>query len=242
MMMKNSKLFLILNLLLVCASLTGCRRNTNDVWEDSKTAGRHLNRGVRAILGKENPNSRQVRCREDFMPVSRSTGYPQTCDFIPLVDEDCKDTIGMAESRIPQPKESPGDIGGTIPGIEYFKDPSTNPYLASIFRNIHFEYNSNLVKGSENLGIIYQIVDYMKKNPYTYIFIEGHCDEKGPESYNFALGSRRSNAIRNLLISEGVNPDNIFTISYGKERPLVLDHHEEAWAKNRRVEFKVYQR
>lgn len=229
-----------MNLLLICLSLTGCRRNTNDVWEDSKTAGRHLNRGVSAFFGQDT-NSRQVRCREDFMPVSRPNGYQQTCDFIPLSDESTEQ-ISLAECRVPQPKESPGDIGGTIPGIEFFKDPSTNPYLASVFRNIYFEYNSNLVKGGQNLGVVHQIADYMKKNPYTYIFIEGHCDEKGPEAYNFALGSRRSNAVRNLLISEGVNPDNIFTISYGKERPLLLDHHEEAWAQNRRAEFKVYQR
>ena len=48
--------------------------------------------------------------------------------------------------------------------------------------------------------------------------------------------------IRNQLITDGINPDHIFTISYGKERPLIMEHHEEAWAQNRRAEFKVYQR
>jgi peptidoglycan-associated lipoprotein len=239
--MKKGKLFLMINLLLVCLSLSGCRRNTNDVWEDSKTAGRHVNRGFRALLGK-NTNSRQVRSPDQFMPSGRCYTSNQPDEFIPLADEMYCDEVAMADSRIRQPKESPGDFGSSVPGIDSFRDPSTVQGLSSTFKNIYFEYNSNLVKGSESLAIVHQVADYMKKNPYTYIFIEGHCDEKGPEAYNLALGSRRSNAVRNLLISEGVNPDNIFTISYGKERPLVLDSHEEAWSKNRRAEFKVYQR
>jgi peptidoglycan-associated lipoprotein len=56
------------------------------------------------------------------------------------------------------------------------------------------------------------------------------------------LGARRANAIRDMLVNNGVHPDHVFTISYGKERPLILDHHEEAWAQNRRGEFKIYVR
>lgn len=238
--MKKGKLFLIFNLCFLCLSLTGCRRNTNDVWEDSKTAGRHLNRGIRAMLGK-NTNSRQIRSRDEFMPNGKGY-YCEENDFVPLSDQNYSNEIAMNEFRVQQPKESPGEPGSSVPGIDSFSDPMTDGRLSQVFKNIYFEYNSNLVKGGENLGTVRQIADYMKKNPYTYIFVEGHCDEKGPESYNFALGARRSNAVRNLLINEGVSPDNIFTISYGKERPLVFDHHEEAWSKNRRAEFKVYQR
>lgn len=239
--MKKGKLLLIFNLFLVCLSLTGCRRNTNDVWEDSKTAGRHLHRGVRALMGK-NTNSRQVRNRSEFMPRNDFYGNDEEDDFVPLRDDEQSNSIAMADFRVQQPKESPGDPGSSIPGIDAFKDPTTDNRLQGVFKNIHFEYNSNLVKGRENLQIVKQVADYMKKNPGTYVFVEGHCDEKGPEAYNFALGARRSNAVRNLLIDEGVSPDNIFTISYGKERPLVFEHHEEAWSKNRRAEFKVYQR
>jgi peptidoglycan-associated lipoprotein len=55
-----------------------------------------------------------------------------------------------------------------------------------------------------------------------------------------ALGSRRANSIRNALIKEGVNPDNVFTISYGKERPIAFENNEEGWSLNRRAEFKLY--
>jgi len=237
--MKKGKLFLIFNLLLVCLALTGCRRNTNAVWEDSKTAGRHLHRGVRAFLGK-NTNSRQVKNRGEFMPGS--SGYNSNDDFIALSDDTYSGEIAMLETKVKPPRESPGEPGSSVPGIDSFADPSTVSHLAGIFKNIQFDYNSNLVKGSDNLATVKRIADYMKKNPNTYIFVEGHCDEKGPEAFNFALGARRSNTVRNLLIDAGVSNDNIFTISYGKERPIVLEHHEEAWSKNRRVEFKVYQR
>lgn len=70
--------------------------------------------------------------------------------------------------------------------------------------------------------------------------MEGHCDERGPEAYNLALGSRRAHAVRNMLLQQGVHPDQVFTISYGKERPLVMEHHDEGWAQNRRAEFKIY--
>ena len=238
--MKTKQLFILLNLLLVCLSLTGCRRQPRDGWEDSKTAGRHVNRGVRNLGGKHG-DSRQVRSRGEFYDES---GYVQnaSADFIPLGDVVNSNEGVMADSLTPQPRENPGDPGSSVPGIDAFRDPSTVPGMARIFKNVQFEYNSNLVKGQSNLETIRQIADYMKKNPRVYIFVEGHCDDRGPQAYNLALGARRSNAVRNLLISEGVNPDNIFTISYGKERPLLMEQHEEAWQQNRRAEFKIYQR
>ncbi len=241
--MKLGKIFLLVGVMLTTLSLTGCRRNTNEVWEDSQSAGRHVNRGLRALGGKHG-SSRQVRSRDQFMPPFEQSTYSgnQGADFVPLADQENFGEVSVVERMAPQPRENPGDPGSSIPGIDSFRDPSTIPGLAGIFQNVHFEMNSNLVKGNENLQIVHNVAEYMQRNTNTYIFVEGHCCEKGPESYNLALGSRRSNAVRNLLISEGVNPDHVFTISYGKERPLVFEHHEEAWSRNRRVEFKVYQR
>ena len=67
------------------------------------------------------------------------------------------------------------------------------------------------------------------------IQIEGHCDERGTIEYNLALGERRANSAKNYLISLGISPDRISTISYGEEKPLDPGHNEEAWAKNRRA-------
>lgn len=65
--------------------------------------------------------------------------------------------------------------------------------------------------------------------------IEGHCDERGTREYNLALGERRANAAKNYLVSLGVDPSRISTVSYGKERPVALGSNEEAWAQNRRA-------
>lgn len=235
--MKAAKTF-YLSLLLLTLTLTSCHRNREDVWEDSKSAKRHITRGFRTLGGKSG-DSRAVYCREDFMP--KDDNY-YTNQFVPLEDQYYSNDAPIGEYVSPQPRMAPGDPGCTVPGIDAFQDPSMDPALSGIFRNVYFEYNSNLVKGQDNLNIIRDIANHMRQRPNMYVFVEGHCDERGPEAYNLALGSRRSNAIRNLLVQEGVNPDNVFSISYGKERPLIHEHHEEAWAQNRRVEFKTYQR
>jgi peptidoglycan-associated lipoprotein len=75
--------------------------------------------------------------------------------------------------------------------------------------------------------------EFLRANPGLSITIAGHCDERGTREYNLALGERRANAAKNYLISLGVDPGRINTVSYGKERPIVLGHNESAWAQNR---------
>lgn len=252
--MRSTKFLLIIYMMILGLSFTGCNRSTNDVWEDSKSARRHMTRGVRTLGGK-NGNSRAIASRDQFMPgeggfYDSDDAYSGNAipvrnamdEFVPLSDQEYEDQIAMANYVSQQPRETPGDPGSSIPGIEYFKDPSTNPALAGVFRNIYFEYNSSLVKGQESLNIVHNVANYMRSHPGTYIFVEGHCDERGPEAYNLALGSHRSNSVRNMLLQEGVNADNVFTISYGKERPIIQGQGEESWSQNRRAEFKVYQR
>lgn len=241
--MKTRSLVTLFNLLLVVLIVTGCRRNSNTVWEDTKTAGRHVNRGVRSLGGK-NSNSRQIYSRDEFMYADAQEGDAgYGGDFIALSDDpNNNNQVAMGEMVTPPPRETPGDPGSTIPGIAAFRDPNTNPAWAQIFRNITFAYNSSLVKGEDNLNTVRNIADYMRRNPNVYIFVEGHCDERGPEAYNLALGSHRANAVRNLLVGEGISADNVFTISYGKERPLVFGQGEESWEQNRRAEFKIYSR
>lgn len=75
---------------------------------------------------------------------------------------------------------------------------------------------------------------YFLKYPNVKFTIEGNCDERGTREYNLALGERRANAAKNYLVSLGISPDRIRTVSYGKERPVALGSNPEAWAKNRR--------
>lgn len=80
---------------------------------------------------------------------------------------------------------------------------------------------------------------WLNDNPQVTLTIEGHADERGTRDYNLALGERRANSARQYLISLGVNPARLATISYGEERPEALGHDEAAWARNRRDVFVV---
>lgn len=80
---------------------------------------------------------------------------------------------------------------------------------------------------------------WMQANTGARVIIEGHCDERGSDEYNLALGERRALAAQNYLVSLGVDPRRLSTISYGEERPLAPGNGEAAWAQNRRAEFKV---
>ncbi len=80
---------------------------------------------------------------------------------------------------------------------------------------------------------------WLMNNPQKEIVIEGHCDERGTEEYNIALGERRASSAKKYLINLGVKSSQLSTISYGEEKPADLGNDEEAWAKNRRDEFVV---
>jgi len=69
------------------------------------------------------------------------------------------------------------------------------------------------------------------------ITVEGHCDERGTDAYNIALGERRAEAVKNFLVDLGISANRLNTISYGEERPIVLGQNESSWAKNRRAQL-----
>jgi peptidoglycan-associated lipoprotein len=77
--------------------------------------------------------------------------------------------------------------------------------------------------------------DWLKKHPEYNVLIEGHCDERGTEQYNLALGDRRANTAKQYLTTLGVDASRMRTVSYGEERPFDQGHDEAAWAKNRRA-------
>jgi peptidoglycan-associated lipoprotein len=245
--MKITQILWVMTLMGATFTFQGCQKQSSETWENTKSASRHMSRGIKALTGR-NSDSRQINSREEFGSldddqVSQGVGYQsQAYEYVPLDDQKYGQETAMTEEMVRQPRETPGEAGSSIPGIDSFKDPSMVPGMAPIFKNVHFAYNSSLIKGEDNMEILRNIANYMKSHSNVYIFVEGHTDERGPEAYNLALGTRRSNAVRNYLVNEGVNPDHLFTISYGKERPLVFGNYDEAWSQNRRGEFKVYQR
>ncbi len=104
--------------------------------------------------------------------------------------------------------------------------------------DIHFDYNDYTVR-PQDTAILHGNAEWLEKNPNRHIQIEGHCDERGSEEYNIALGAKRAQAAKDYLETLGIAPDRMQTISYGKELPLCTEHTEECWAENRRDHFAI---
>ena len=109
---------------------------------------------------------------------------------------------------------------------------------AEVFKSdtVHFDFDSSVVKADEKSKVT-AVADYLKSNSGDAVQIEGHCDERGTEEYNRALGERRALALREDLIQDGVDGGKVITISYGKDRPVDPGHNEAAWSQNRRGVF-----
>ena len=102
---------------------------------------------------------------------------------------------------------------------------------------VYFDYDKAVLKAAE-LGKLQPVIAALKAAPQNKLRIEGHCDERGTEEYNRALGERRALAIRDFIIRSGkIAPNRVTTTSFGEDKPAELGHDEAAWAKNRRSEI-----
>ena len=115
-----------------------------------------------------------------------------------------------------------------------FLDPSVSK---SRFRAVHFAFDSFQIE-SDDMGVVRQVADFMQAGS-NKVIVAGFCDERGTADYNRALGEKRAGAVREALISDGVDPGRIQTVSFGAEMPVDPASDETAWAKNRRAEFGV---
>ena len=105
-------------------------------------------------------------------------------------------------------------------------------------KNIYFEFDKYDLT-AESKSALSENASVMMKHSGFSILIEGHCDERGTEEYNLALGEKRALAARDYLVGFGIARDRISVISYGEEKPVDPRHNEEAWGKNRRAKFVV---
>ena len=118
-------------------------------------------------------------------------------------------------------------------------DQMNNDRAALAAHTVHFDYDSTAIRSGEK-GNVQAVADYMKAAAANVaLLVEGHCDERGTEEYNRALGERRALALREALISAGADGQKIVTRSYGKDRKIDLGSSEASHARNRRGEFVV---
>jgi len=105
-------------------------------------------------------------------------------------------------------------------------------------KDIHFDFDKYDIR-PDAARTLDANAAWLKSNGNQLLLIEGHCDERGTNEYNLALGERRAKAAMNYLVSQGVQASRITIISYGEERPLCTEHTETCWAQNRRDHFLV---
>ena len=158
--------------------------------------------------------------------------------------EEQKAQIQPAQEPVPEPKPEavkPAPAPES-PAGEVKPAPAPAPEAAQAvpveFEDINFDFDK-FDLNSRSRHILTTIACSMFDRTEISLIIEGHCDERGSNEYNLALGERRAKAAKDYLIEMGVEPHRISTLSYGEEMPLVLGHDEEAWVKNRRAHFVI---
>ena len=105
--------------------------------------------------------------------------------------------------------------------------------VVNVGDRVFFEFDRSVIAAAAEKTLKRQAA-WMKQFPSVSVTIEGHCDERGTQEYNLALGERRATAVKNFLVALGIGPSRIATISYGKERPDAVGNNEAAWSQNRR--------
>lgn len=143
------------------------------------------------------------------------------------------DMVGTGEGSLTATDRAPissdvdqNNLGGPAPGTQ-------QDLVVNVGDRIFFGYDQ-FDLSAESRATIERQAQWLQTYPNVSVIVEGHCDERGTREYNLALGEKRATAVRNYLIANGVAPSRVQTISYGKERPVVLGSDSTSWAQNRR--------
>jgi peptidoglycan-associated lipoprotein len=108
----------------------------------------------------------------------------------------------------------------------------------SVFKDVLFDYDKYNIR-EDARPVLNTVASFLNDKKNLNIVIEGHCDERGTNEYNLALGERRSKATKNYLVSLGVSPARMIIITYGEEKPGCMEQNESCWQSNRRAHFVI---
>lgn len=124
--------------------------------------------------------------------------------------------------------------------LEKFKNGSLGSGEHGPLSDIHFAYNEYTIEPQDG-SVLRSNASWLQTNAQSRVQVEGHCDERGSEEYNIALGAKRAQAAKDYLVTLGIAGSRISTISYGKELPTCTEHDESCWSQNLRDHFAVNQ-
>ncbi len=162
----------------------------------------------------------------------------QNVDSIARAEKERQDSIDAAAAAARAREEAERQRQQRIADSLAAMGKTTEAVRTMVATMIHFDYDKSNIR-SEDASILDQKVAILQANPNLRIRISGHCDERGSDEYNLALGNRRATASKQYVVSHGIDAGRIETVSYGEERPLAQGHDEAAWAQNRRDEFEI---
>jgi peptidoglycan-associated lipoprotein len=150
---------------------------------------------------------------------------------------------GSAAAKASQPgeqrggaRESDASRSGSLDQLREGKSTATP--ASSPLKDVFFEFDRYDLR-SDARDVLRGNADWLKKNPSARVEIEGHCDDRGTNEYNLALGAKRSQAVKDYLLTLGISTERLSTISYGEEIPVCKDPSEDCRGKNRRARFVV---
>ncbi len=137
-------------------------------------------------------------------------------------------------------QEADARVTVTAPPPAISAGPSDAELFSQNVKDLYFDYDKYDVRSDEQ-AILKADAQFLAAHPAYKMVISGHCDERGSEDYNLALGSSRANTVRDQLVTLGVSADRIKTISYGKEKPFCTQDDDQCWQANRRAHFSMAQ-
>lgn len=154
------------------------------------------------------------------------------------------DSVSSSTTETTTPTRDTGDTAGTYEPLDSGNGSTVSDAKISEGRThegllpVYFDFDKSNIRDDQKSRLEGNS-EFIKTSNSMKITIEGNCDERGTNEYNIALGERRAQAAKKYLINLGVSAGNLYTVSYGEERPLLYGHDEYSWSQNRRDDFVI---
>jgi peptidoglycan-associated lipoprotein len=162
--------------------------------------------------------------------------------YVRTPDEPIKPAEEAVEEEVMMPEEVKEEVieEVAIAKEERITEEELSPEekAKSIFKDVLFDYDKYNIKPDAR-PTLDAVSSFLNENTGMNVIVEGHCDERGTNEYNLALGEKRAKSTKNYLVSLGVSPARIIIVTYGEEKPVCTDRDEACWQSNRRAHFVV---
>jgi peptidoglycan-associated lipoprotein len=145
--------------------------------------------------------------------------------------------VVVAEAPAPAPAPEPAPVPEPAPAPVVVVDPLSDPHSVLATRSVYYPFDVSAVQEADK-PVVQAHAKYLSEHPNSKVRLEGNADERGSNEYNLALGQRRADGVKKMLMLGGAKASQIETVSYGEEKPRCTEHNEACWKQNRRTDIK----